>query len=232
MGRYPSPRAWVFSRPVHHRGGDQPHRSEWGIAGRQKSFVSALALLTSAAGALFFGRIADRLGCRKIYGYEVLVLAVGAVASAFSTNIWWLLAFRGIPGFGIGGDYPVMSDYASRKNRGRMVSLVFAMQGAGLVIGPLIAIIASPHQGNTTVPARGDRGRGARNRRAAGRPADRDPGCAGRAAHAALVDRRRRRLAVVRFRLLRQHDRERLDHRARGPRMPARLDRPPTHWRF
>jgi MFS family permease len=33
-----------------------------------------------------------------------------------------------------------MSEYASRRHRGRMVSLVFAMQGAGLVIGPLIAI--------------------------------------------------------------------------------------------
>src|SRR5882757_9128044 len=32
--------------------------SEWGIASWQKSLVSSLALLTSAAGAVFFGRIA------------------------------------------------------------------------------------------------------------------------------------------------------------------------------
>jgi MFS family permease len=118
--------------------------SEWGIASWQKSLVSSLALLTSAAGAVFFGRIADRLGRRKIYGYEVLILAVAAIASAFSPNIWWLLAFRAVLGFGIGGDYPVsatiMSEYASRRNRGRMVSLVFSMQGVGLVIGPVIAI--------------------------------------------------------------------------------------------
>jgi MFS transporter, PHS family, inorganic phosphate transporter len=47
-------------------------------------------------------------------------------------------------GFGIGGDYPVsatiMSEYASKRNRSRMVALVFSMQGAGLVIGPLVAI--------------------------------------------------------------------------------------------
>jgi PHS family inorganic phosphate transporter-like MFS transporter len=118
--------------------------SEWGIASWQKSLVSSLALLTSAAGAVFFGRIADRLGRKKIYGFEVLILAVAAIASAFSPNIWWLLAFRAVLGFGIGGDYPVsatiMSEYASRRNRGRMVSLVFSMQGVGLVTGPLIAI--------------------------------------------------------------------------------------------
>ncbi len=119
--------------------------TEWHITSSEKSLVSSLALLTSAAGATFFGRVADRLGRKKIYGYEVLVLAVGAVLSALSPNIWWLIFFRAILGFGIGGDYPVsatiMSEYASKKNRGKMVSLVFSMQGAGLVVGPLLAII-------------------------------------------------------------------------------------------
>jgi MFS family permease len=117
---------------------------EWHIAGYQKSLVSSLALLTSAAGAVFFGHIADKLGRRRIYGYEVLVLAAGALASAFAPGIWWLIGFRGILGFGIGGDYPVsatiMSEYAARRDRGRMVALVFSMQGVGLVVGPLIAI--------------------------------------------------------------------------------------------
>jgi MFS transporter, PHS family, inorganic phosphate transporter len=118
--------------------------TEWNITGTEKSLLSSVALLTSAIGAVVFGKIADRLGRKKIYGWEVIVLAAGAIASAFSPNIWWLLVFRAILGVGIGGDYPVsatiMSEYASKANRGRMVSLVFAMQGAGLVIGPAIAI--------------------------------------------------------------------------------------------
>jgi MFS family permease len=118
--------------------------TQWHIAGYQKSLLSSLALLTSAAGAVLFGRIADKLGRRRVYGYEVLVLAFGAVASACAPDIWWLIAFRGILGLGIGGDYPVsatiMSECASRHDRGRMVALVFAMQGAGLVLGPLAAI--------------------------------------------------------------------------------------------
>jgi MFS transporter, PHS family, inorganic phosphate transporter len=119
-------------------------QTEWHIAGYQKSLVSSVALLTSALGAVVFGQIADRLGRRRIYGYEVLVLAAGALATAFAPNIWWLIGLRGVLGFGIGGDYPVsatiMSEYASRRDRGRMVALVFSMQGAGLVVGPLIAM--------------------------------------------------------------------------------------------
>jgi MFS family permease len=56
-----------------------------------------------------------------------------------------LIGFRAVLGFGIGGDYPVsattMSEDANQKNRGRMVSLVFSMQGLGLIVGPVLAII-------------------------------------------------------------------------------------------
>ena len=105
--------------------------------------VTSTALLASAFGAVIFGRVADMLGRKRIYGFEVLVLAAGAIASAFSPNIWWLIGFRIVLGVGIGGDYPVsatlMSEFAGKRTRGMMVSLVFAMQAAGLIIGPLLA---------------------------------------------------------------------------------------------
>jgi MFS family permease len=102
-------------------------------------------LLASAIGAVLFGRIADMLGRKRIYGYEVLVLAAGAVASALSPNIWWLIVFRFVLGIGIGGDYPVsstiMGEYAGKRTRGLLITMVFAMQAAGLVVGPALAAI-------------------------------------------------------------------------------------------
>ena len=83
------------------------------------------------------------LGRKRIYGIEVLVLAAGAIACAFSPNIYWLIGLRFILGIGVGGDYPVsatiMSEYAGKNSRGMLVSLVFAMQAAGLIVGPLLA---------------------------------------------------------------------------------------------
>ena len=118
-------------------------KSEWHISPTEEGLVASTALLASAFGAILFGRVADMLGRKRIYGYEVLVLAFGAVASALSPNIWWLILFRVILGVGIGGDYPVsstiMSEYASKKTRGMMVTLVFTMQAAGLIFGPLLA---------------------------------------------------------------------------------------------
>ena len=118
-------------------------KDEWHPSPVAVGLVTSTALLAAALGAVIFGRLADMLGRKRIYGYEVLVLAVGAIASACSPNIWWLIGFRVILGIGIGGDYPVsatlMSEFAGKKSRGMMVSLVFAMQAAGLIVGPLFA---------------------------------------------------------------------------------------------
>ncbi len=118
-------------------------KPQWHLSTGQVSLLNSATLAASAVGALVFGRVADILGRKKIYGYEVLILAIGAIASAFSPNYTFLLVSRVILGIGIGGDYPVsatiMSEYSGKKSRGKMVGLVFAMQGAGLVVGPLIA---------------------------------------------------------------------------------------------
>jgi MFS family permease len=120
-------------------------KAEWHTTPLADGLVTSTALLASAVGALLFGRVADMLGRKRIYGYEVLVLAAGAIASAFAPGIWWLILFRVILGIGIGGDYPVsstiMSEFAGKRHRGMMVSLVFAMQAAGLIVGPLLAAL-------------------------------------------------------------------------------------------
>jgi hypothetical protein len=127
---------------------------EWHIASYQKTLLSSLALLTSAVGAVVFGHIADKLGRRKIYGYEVLVLAGGALATAFAPGIWWLIGLRAVLGCGIGGDYPVsatiMSEYASKRNRGKMVGLARSPCQSRKAAAP--GYIAR-EKANTTCPA-------------------------------------------------------------------------------
>jgi MFS transporter, PHS family, inorganic phosphate transporter len=120
-------------------------KTQWSLSTNQVSWLNSATLLASAVGAFVFGRVADMLGRKRIYGFEVLILAAGAIASAFAPNYTFLLICRIILGIGIGGDYPVsatiMSEYSGKQSRGRMVGLVFSMQGLGLLVGPLIASI-------------------------------------------------------------------------------------------
>ena len=111
----------------------------------QISFLNAASLLASVAGALTFGRLMDKLGRKKMYGVEISILVVGAILCAFAWNFTSLFVFRLLVGYGVGGDYAtsaiITSEYANRKSRGKLVGTVFAMQGLGLLAGPLMASI-------------------------------------------------------------------------------------------
>ncbi|WP_112430035.1 MFS transporter [Thermogemmatispora tikiterensis] len=116
----------------------------WHLGNFEISLVGSTSLIAAALGSMIFGRLADFVGRRSIYGFTLLVLAAGALASALAPNVVWLIIFRFILGLGIGGDYPLsatlMSEYANRRDRGKLVTMVFAMQGVGLILGPLVAI--------------------------------------------------------------------------------------------
>ncbi len=117
----------------------------WHLNALEIALINSVSLLSAAIGSYLFGLLADRIGRHSIYGLTLIVLAIGAVLSAFSPNIYTLLAFRFIMGLGIGGDYPLsatlMSEYSNRKDRGKLITMVFSMQGLGLIVGPLVAIV-------------------------------------------------------------------------------------------
>ena len=110
-----------------------------------QALIGSSALIASFIGALFFGFLADRIGRKTIYGVELFILGVGALASALMPNLTLLIITRFILGIGIGGDYPVsatiVSEHANKKDRGKLISTVFAMQAAGIVIGYVAAIV-------------------------------------------------------------------------------------------
>jgi len=117
----------------------------WNLTPFEIGLVGSTSLIAAALGSIVFGRMADFIGRKTIYGWTLVILAIGALASAFAPNLIWLLIFRFILGLGIGGDYPLsatlMSEYANRKDRGKLITMVFSMQGLGLIFGPLIAVL-------------------------------------------------------------------------------------------
>ncbi|MCF8566533.1 MFS transporter [Alicyclobacillus tolerans] len=119
-------------------------KQEWHLTGTMVGLVGSTTLLANFVGAIVFGRLADILGRKKLYGLVAGIMSLGAVLTAFSPNIFWLIAFRFILGLGIGGDYPIsaviMSEYANVRDRGKLVGMVFSMQALGLIAGPIVAI--------------------------------------------------------------------------------------------
>jgi PHS family inorganic phosphate transporter-like MFS transporter len=118
---------------------------QWHLSTLQTSWVTGAAILGAFVGAFAFGRVADIIGRKKVYVTVAVIMIFGALGSAFAPDFIWLVVARLILGLGIGGDYPVsavlMSEYANRKDRGRLVGLVFSMQALGLIVGPLVALV-------------------------------------------------------------------------------------------
>src|SRR6201996_6679216 len=119
-------------------------KGEWHLGTRQLALLNAVMLGAAFLGALVFGRVADKIGRTRVYWMSAALMVIAAIGSALAPSLAVLVAFRFLLGFGVGGDYPVsavlMSEYADRRNRGRMVGLVFSAQAVGLVVGPLIAL--------------------------------------------------------------------------------------------
>jgi PHS family inorganic phosphate transporter-like MFS transporter len=117
---------------------------QWHISSGVLGLVNSMTLLAAFLGAFLFGRIADKIGRKRVYWLIAAIMVVGALGSALAPSIGVLIAFRFVLGLGIGGDYPIsvvlMSEYANRKDRGRLVGTVFSTQAIGTIVGPLVAL--------------------------------------------------------------------------------------------
>ena len=105
---------------------------QWHLSATQTGLINSMtSLLGAFLGACVLGRLADVLGLQPIAVFDAAVMVVFALASALAPSFIFLVGFRFLLGFGVGGDYPVsavlMSQYAIHQDGGRLVDLVLAM---------------------------------------------------------------------------------------------------------
>jgi MFS family permease len=117
---------------------------EWQLSAGRLALLNAAMLAGAVVGACALGRIADLAGRKRVYWLVAVIMVAGALGSALAPSFWVLIVFRIVLGLGVGGDYPVsavlMSEYANRQDRGRLLGMVFAAQAVGLIVGPLLAL--------------------------------------------------------------------------------------------
>jgi MFS transporter, PHS family, inorganic phosphate transporter len=129
---------------------------DWDLSPGHLALLNSTMLFAAFVGAFVFGRFADVVGRKHVYWLVAAITIAGALGSALAPSFWVLIAFRFVLGFGVGGDYPVsavmVSEYANRKDRGKLVGMVFGTQALGLIIGPLVALaLLGGGLGNDTV---------------------------------------------------------------------------------
>lgn len=71
--------------------------------------AGTMYLIGAVLGSLFFGRLTDILGRKKLFMITLIVYVGATILTAFSFNFFWFAACRFLTGAGIGGEYSAIN---------------------------------------------------------------------------------------------------------------------------
>lgn len=104
--------------------------------------ITAVLLLSWAAGGVLFGWVGDRIGRKRALFATITIYALGTGLCAFVTNIGQLLVCRTLAGLGIGGEWGIGAALiAETVPEGRRIEAGVIMQTAsplGIVLASLV----------------------------------------------------------------------------------------------
>ena len=122
--------------------------NEWDVGAWEKSLITSSAIIGSFIGAAVLGNLTDRFGRKAMYVIDLLAFVIFAALTAFSQDVWQLIIFRFLLGIGIGADYPIsatiVSEFASKKGRGKLSTSLGAMWFVGAVAAYLVGLAVLP----------------------------------------------------------------------------------------
>ncbi|WP_407110417.1 MFS transporter [Streptomyces sp. DSM 116494] len=117
------------------------------ITSGQITGISAALYVTGACtGALFWGRLTDIYGRKKLFLITLAVYLAATALTAVAFDTWWFFLFRFLTGFGIGGEYAAINsaidELIPAYHRGRVDLIINGSYWLGAVGGALLSIVA------------------------------------------------------------------------------------------
>ncbi len=100
-------------------------------------------IVGACLGALYFGRLADRLGRKRLFMITLAVFLAGSVLTAFSMSFAWFLVCRAITGAGVGGEYSAIHSAVDELIPARVRGAVDLIIGGSYWIGTIFGALAS-----------------------------------------------------------------------------------------
>ncbi|MEW2130281.1 MFS transporter [Streptomyces sp. NPDC005435] len=115
-------------------------------SGQVTGVAAALYVAGACTGALFWARLTDRYGRRRLFMITLAVYLAATALTSLSTEAWWFFLFRFLTGFGIGGEYAAINsaidELIPSEHRGRVDLIINGSFWLGAVGGSLLSIVA------------------------------------------------------------------------------------------
>ncbi|MBZ6477825.1 MFS transporter [Streptomyces griseocarneus] len=114
-------------------------------SGGVTGLAAALYVAGACSGALFFGRLTDLFGRKRLFMVTLAVYLGATALTALSYSSWWFFAFRFMTGFGIGGEYAAINsaidELIPAVYRGRVDLIINGSFWLGAIAGSLLSIL-------------------------------------------------------------------------------------------
>jgi MFS family permease len=114
-------------------------KAELGLTNADVGALGSVYLVGQVVGALFFGRVTDRVGRRKIFMLTLAIYLIGSGLAGLSWNLGVLALFRFVAGVGIGGEYSAINsaidELIPSHYRGRVDIAINGTYWAGAALG-------------------------------------------------------------------------------------------------
>ncbi|CAH0240049.1 aromatic acid/H+ symport family MFS transporter [Peribacillus sp. Bi134] len=114
---------------------------EWGISDVTAGAIGSYTVMGTAAGAIVFGLLADKLGRKKIILLTIFLFSFFTLLSGFANGPTMFIIFRVIAGIGLGGVMPnviaLTTEFAPKHIRSALVSFVFCGYSVGAIAAAL-----------------------------------------------------------------------------------------------
>ncbi|MFH9065540.1 MFS transporter [Streptomyces coeruleorubidus] len=115
-------------------------------SGEVTGLAAALYVAGACSGALFWGRLTDKWGRKKLFMITLAVYLGATALTAIAFDTWWFFLFRFLTGFGIGGEYAAINsaidELIPKEYRGRVDLMINGSFWLGAVGGSLLSIVA------------------------------------------------------------------------------------------
>jgi MFS family permease len=116
-----------------------------GLTASQIGWAASAYIAGAVLGALYFGRLTDRLGRKRMFLVTLVVYLIATVLTAFTWDIWSFAFCRFFTGFGIGGEYAAINsaidELIPARVRGRVDLAINGTFWIGAALGAGLSVV-------------------------------------------------------------------------------------------
>ena len=125
-------------------------RQEFHLSNAQAGALASITLLTSLGG-VGFGILADRIGRVKALSYSILTYSFFTAGLATAQSLSQLLLWRGLVGFGLGGEWAagatLVAETWPARHRGKAIGVMQSGWAVGYLLAAGLSAVILPRWG-------------------------------------------------------------------------------------